>query len=155
MVHPTKPDRPRGARSFLALALTLLVLGGCKLIDQTTFAPSPSKSPSLLPATRGLDTRAPLLTVSQGTPIPAYRDLLRFAVQQARARDPNVQFDVLVAVPGGIDPAAQATAVGTTQKEAVALMEEIGRDGVPPTQIHLRAGADTTITQSQIRVYVR
>ena len=140
---------------LVMLGLSLLALGGCKLIDQTTFAPSPSENPSLLPATRGLDTRAPLVTVSQGTPIPAYRDLLRFAVQQARARDPNVQFDVLVAVPGAADPAAQAAAVGTIQTEAVALMQEIGRDGVPSTQIHLRAGADATITQPQIRVYVR
>jgi hypothetical protein len=145
-------------RLLAGCLLPLFITAGCKLIDQTTFAPSPSQNPALLPAPPPpppIDKRAPLITINQGTPIPAYRDLLRVAIEQARRRDPNVRFDVTVVVPNSSDPAAQAAAVASTQKEAVALMQQIGLDGVAPTNISLRAGVDASATQRQIRVYVR
>jgi hypothetical protein len=144
------------ARSGIAVLIAFLA--GCKLIDQTTFAPSPSKNPALLPqsATIGkIDPRTPLLSIASGTPVPAYRDVLRSAVRQATARDRNVHFDVLVAVPDSGGAAAQAEAVGKEQNEALALMHEIGSDGIPSDRIDLRAGVDPHIDQSQIRVYVR
>ncbi len=147
--------RAEGRPLAVMLCLALLALPGCRLIDQTTFAPSPSKNPALLPVAPPIDKRAALLTIDEGSPVLAYRDLLRFAVQQASRRDPNVQFDVLAVVPGTGDAAAQAAAVGTTQKEAVVVMQEIGRDGVSPERIHLRAGVAASITRPQIRVYVR
>jgi hypothetical protein len=148
----------RSSAARLGAAGMLFCLAGCKLIDQTTFAPSPSQNPALLPASPPpppLDPRAPLLTVAPGTPLADYRNLLRAALQQARSRDPNVQFDVTIALPGAADSAAQTAAFNQTQPEALAMMQEISRDGVAPGRIHLRAGAAAEITQPQIRVYVR
>ncbi|HEY6432820.1 MAG TPA: hypothetical protein VIZ17_12635 [Acetobacteraceae bacterium] len=160
---PRSPDEPRrpepGARSsfrhvplFLALGLTL---AGCKLIDQTTFAPSPSQNPAILPTAPRFDRRAALLSIDEGTPISSYRDLLRFAVQQARSRDPRVQFDVTIAIPGGTDAAAQTKAIAAGQPDAATVMQQIAQDGVSATDIQLRAGVDDAITRPQIRVYVR
>ena len=139
----------------------MMPLAGCKLIDQTTFAPSPSKNPALLPGAPAtseigkIDPRTPLLSIDAGTPVPAYGGVLRYAVAQARARDPNVRFDVLVAVPDTGDAAVQAAAVANVQPQASALMREIGSDGVAASRIDLRAGVDPHVSQPQIRVYVR
>jgi hypothetical protein len=146
------------AAARCCVAVLMLCLAGCKLIDQTTFAPSPSKNPALLPATPEvgkIDPRTPLLSVDAGTPVPAYGSVLRYAVAQAVARDPNVRFDVLVVVPDAGDAAAQAAAVAKAQNDATALMREIGSDGVAASRIDLRAGIDPHVGQSQIRVYVR
>jgi hypothetical protein len=137
---------------------TIMPLAGCKLIDQTTFAPSPSKNPAVLPAppTIGkIDARTPLLSLNAGTPVPQYSQVLRYAVGLARRRNPNVRFDVLMAVPETGDAAAQAAAVAKVQPQAVAVMHEIGSDGVAADHIDLRAGVDPHVNQSQIRVYVR
>ena len=142
------------AARYCAAVLTIC-LAGCKLIDQTTFAPSPSKNPALLPTTPKIDTRTPLLSIDAGTPVSAYGDVLRYAVGQAVRRDPNVRFDVLVVVPGTGDAAAQTAAVANAQGQAVALMHEIGSDGVAADRIDLRAGVDPHVNLSQIRVYVR
>lgn len=131
------------------------VLAGCKLIDQTTFAPSPSRNPTLLPTPPRLDRRVALLSIDEGTPIASYRDLLHFAVQQARARDPRVQFDVTIAIPSGADPAAEAKSIAAGQPDAAVVMQQIAQAGISPADIRLRAGVDGAITRPQIRVYVR
>jgi hypothetical protein len=149
----------RATAARCCVAVLTICLAGCKLIDQTTFAPSPSKNPALLPAPAPavgkIDPRTPLLSIDAGTPVPQYGQVLRYAVGLAKRRDPNVRFDVLVAVPDTGDAAAQTAAVTNAQGQAVALMREIGDDGVPVSHIDLRAGVDPHVTQSQIRVYVR
>jgi len=146
------------AAARCCVAVLMMCLAGCKLIDQTTFAPSPSKNPALLPAEAKvgkIDPRTPLLSIDAGTPVPAYGNVLRYAVGQAIGRDPTVRFDVLVVVPEARDAAAQAAAVAKAQDQATALMREIGSDGVAADRIDLRAGVDPNVDQSQIRVYVR
>jgi hypothetical protein len=139
-----------------SIALLIIGLSGCKLIDQTTFAPSPSKNPVLAsPAPSAapvVDTRVPLITINQGTPVSSYRNVLRSVVSAARARDPNVQFDITMVVPAA---GASLTAVTATRPEAAALMQEMAADGIPDSNIHLRAATDAHLTQRQIRVYVR
>jgi hypothetical protein len=141
------------ALPLLAL-VALLPLISCKLIDQTTFAPSPAKNPQLLPTqpppapARPIDQRVALLTIDQGTSPQQARPLLAYAVGQARSRDPNVQFDVVAVIPaaGDFDPA---------RAEAGAIMTAIVADGVRPDRVHLRAAIDPSLTRRQTRVYVR
>ena len=141
------------------IAVPLLGLAGCKLIDQTTFAPSPSTNPVLThpapasPAAQTrVDTRTPLLVIDQGTPVSAYGALLRGAAAAARRRDPNVQFDVTIVVPAQGDAVASVSAA---QPEAAAAMQEIAAAGIPASSLHLRAATDANLTHRQIRVYVR
>jgi hypothetical protein len=135
------------------LASALFTLASCKLIDQTTFAPSSSAKPSLLPKPSSppglpIDKRTALLVINPGTPPRQYEPFLRYAVSQARAHDPNVQFDVVAAIP---NPAAfdQGTA------DAAVVMRAIIAAGIPSTRVHLRAGVDPALSQRQTRLYVR
>ncbi len=145
-------------RRFL-IPLLLLGLCGCKLIDQTTFAPSPSKNPVVTPQAavqpapqNRVDPRTPLVIIDQGTPVPAYSGVLRSAVAAARQSDPNVNFDVTIVVPSTGDPAAS---VAAAQPETATLMQQIAGDGIPDANLHLRAATDPGLTHRQIRVYVR
>lgn len=147
------------ARSLLpSLTLLLVVLTGCKLIDQTTFAPSPSGNPDVvrrpaaspMPVAR-VDTRTPLAVIDQDTAVTSYTSVLHAAVQAARARDPDVNFDVTVVVPAQGNPAQALTQV---QSQATQVMHVITDAGIPDDRVHLRAAADPSLHVSQIRVYV-
>ena len=75
-----------------------LLLAGCKLIDQTTFAPSPEASPRPGRRAEG-DPRTPLVTIGYATPDPDYQEMLRYAVHAAETRAPGVQYDVIAMCP--------------------------------------------------------
>src|SRR5690242_5522890 len=91
--------------------LGCLALGGCKLIDQTTFAPAPEASPTM-PAAPVVDPRRPLVTVGYDTPDPHYQQMLEYAVRAAETRAPGVEYDVIAMLPAGGDVAlAQQDAV--------------------------------------------
>jgi hypothetical protein len=123
-----------------------LALGGCSLVDQTTFAPSPAeKTP---PAPPSVDPRTPLLAISYDTPNPSYQDMLQYAVRAAEARAPGVQYDVYAILPAGGD-AAQA------QSSAVEVMRAILAQGVPASRVHLGLRTEPAEAVRQVRVYVR
>ena len=88
--------------------LATLALVGCKLIDQTTFAPSPEATAAAAPAAPKSDPRVALLTIGYDTPNPNYQDVLRYAVREAETRAPGVQYDVIAMLPAGGDAAAGA-----------------------------------------------
>ncbi len=52
-----------------------LLLAGCKLIDQTTFAPSPEAAPTVGQMAK-VDARTALLTINYTEPNPSYQDVL-------------------------------------------------------------------------------
>ncbi|MGH3277072.1 MAG: hypothetical protein ACRDNZ_22435 [Streptosporangiaceae bacterium] len=135
--------------------LATSLLFGCKLIDQNTFAPSPSTNPALLPTPPTIDKRLPLLTIDHGTPVAQYQGLLHYAVEQAEHRDPSVAFDVLIVLPAAGTAESQASQVTESRTEATAVMQQIIAAGVPPDRVHLRAGLDHNVTRRQLRVYVR
>ena len=85
-----------GMRAMWLLAAGL-ALAGCKLVDQTTFAPSP-EAKTAKPAGPKADTRTPLITIDYAEPNPNYQDLLRYAVREAETRAPGVEYDVSATV---------------------------------------------------------
>jgi hypothetical protein len=125
-----------------------LFLAGCTLIDQRTFAPSPEAEPiPLIPmAPAKYDPRTPLVTIDFTTPSPNYKDLLRFAVRAAQARDGAVQFDV-VAVTPSLDVGAPP--------QAVEVMRTIVAERVPAARVHLGLRSEPGVSAVQVRVYVR
>lgn len=136
---------------FILILAAVAALAACDLMDQTTFAPSPSQNP-VFTRTPRVDPRAPLVTISQGTPVPAYSALLQGAVRAAQARDPNVQFDVTIVVPNNTEAAA---GVSAARPEALAAMQQIAAAGVPDDRINLRAATTDATQPRQIRIYVR
>src|SRR5665213_1785319 len=75
-----------------------LSLTGCKLIDQTTFAPAPEAVPAKVVVPK-IDQRAALVTIGYEQPDPQYQAMLSYAVHAAEARDGAVQYDVFAVVP--------------------------------------------------------
>ena len=131
-----------------ALILASLLLAGCTLIDQRTFAPSPEAEP--IPVVAGApvryDPRTPLISIDFASPSPNYRDLLRLAVRAAESRNGTVQFDVVAVTPALEDGAPP---------QAVEVMRAIVAERVPAARVHLGVRSDPAVTAVQVRVYVR
>jgi TPR repeat protein len=143
------------SRILSSLLLGGLLLAGCALVDQRTFAPAPeAKAQSTAPATAAppaavqVDPRAPLVTIEFGGPPPQYEELLRYAIRAADNRDRDVQYDVVAMLPKADD-------AERGQADAVAVMRSMMLAGVPAARIHLALRADPTLPARQVRVYVR
>jgi hypothetical protein len=129
----------------------MVLLGGCKLIDQTTFEPSPeakAAQPAASPAPPKADQRTALLTIGYATPDPDYRELLRYAIRVAETRAPGVDYDVIAILPAGDD-------ISAAQRRAADVMRSIVDQGVAPSRIHLGLRAAQAGGVEEVRVYVR
>jgi hypothetical protein len=146
-------------KRYAVLLATLTALTACKLLDQTTFAPSPEapakKVEAPPPPVSPPDKRTPLLTIGFATPDPNYTDLLAYAVQQAEARRPNVAFDVVSVVQASGDTVAQELAAGRGRDDAAQVMRAMLALGVPDTRIHLGTRTELGVTERLVRVYIR
>ena len=123
-----------------------LALSGCKLVDQTTFAPSPEAPPTAAPAAPKSDPRVALLTIGYDTPNPNYQDVLRYAVREAETRAPGVRYDVIAMLPAG--DVAQA------QGSAAEVMRAIMAQGVAESRIQLGLRTQPAGLKREVRVYV-
>jgi hypothetical protein len=124
-----------------------LALSGCKLVDQTTFAPSPDAPPTAAPAAPKSDPRVALLTIGYDTPNPNYQDVLRYAVREAETRAPGVKYDVIAMMPAGGD-------VAQAQGSAAEVMRAIMAQGVAESRIQLGLRTQPAGLKREVRVYV-
>lgn len=128
-----------------------LLLSGCKLLDQTTFAPTPEAKPPVAapaPQVPKVDPRTPLVVIDYAHPSPSYRNVLGFAIREAQKRDPRVQYDVVGMLPTGADGRAE-------QERAADVMRSIMAEGVLAERIHLGLRSAPAGSPQEIRVYVR
>jgi hypothetical protein len=134
----------------------LLLLSGCALVDQTTFAPEPDPKPAPPPAVKAAgptasgtsDARAPLLTIRYDVPAPDYGTVLPLAVHTAQQRRPGTGFDVVAVVASAAD-AAQG------QTDAAEVSRQIVRLGTPATRVHLALRIDPATSPRAVLVYPR
>lgn len=132
-----------------------LSVTGCKLIDQTTFAPAPEAAVAPAhPSVPRVDPRTPLVTIGFDHPDPQYQAMLGYAVHAAESRSTAVQYDVFAVVPAKGAPAAQAKAAGDAQQDALGVMKSIMTLGVPATRIHLGVRSDPGVDANEVRVYL-
>lgn len=133
--------------------LALVLLPGCKLIDQNTFNPAagavPVIPPAPLVAAAVPSGPPPLLVIRPGEPADA---AIRGAVAAARQRKPDVLFDVVAMVPDGPTGDDQAAAAST---EAGAVARIVSAQGVPSRQVRLLARPEAGLTNREVRIYVR
>lgn len=129
-----------------SVMLVALLLAGCKLIDQTTFAPSPEAKAETVTQPKA-DSRTPLITINFAESSPDYQGLLRFALNAAETRDPQVEYDVVAMLPGSSDAAAG-------QKHALEVMRAMIAQGVPASRIHLGLRTALAGGAPEVRVYV-
>ena len=124
-----------------------LLLAGCKLIDQTTFAPSPEETAAKQEAPK-VDPRTPLVTIGSTASDASYQDVLRYAVHAAESRVHGVQYDVIAMLPPDSDAAA-------AQHRAADVMRYIMTQGVPASRIRLGLRSAAAGGAQEVRVYVR
>ena len=130
-----------------SVMLAVMLLAGCKLIDQTTFAPSPEAKAQTAEFPKA-DARTPLVSINFAQPDPDYQGLLRYAVHAAAERDPSVAYDVVAMLPPNAD-------VGAQQKHGVEVMRAMVEQGVPAARIHLGLRSAAAGAEPEVRVYVR
>ena len=133
------------------LGLVCVALSGCKLIDQTTFAPAPEAKPPAQAqpaAPLRVDPRTPLAVIDFSTPEPEYHGPLSYAVRAAQARDRGVEFDVV-----GVTRSADDASIA--QSHAVDVMRTMMTERVPASQLHLGLQTDPATPANEVRVYVR
>lgn len=133
-------------------ALTALLLGGCTLIDQRTFNPEAGQPPVIAAAPAAAPAPAgppALLTVRFDQPAPI-EDSVRQAVALARARKPDVAFDVVSVVSAADDAAVRA---GSAEAARVARL--IIAQGVPAARVSLQARLDPAAAAREVRVFIR
>jgi hypothetical protein len=134
------------SRFLLAL---LLLLPGCKLVDQTTFNPQAGKRPVIAPppppppGPPAPDANA-LLTVHFPLVGDPAADVAK-AVAAARARKPDVDFDVV--------EVSAATPPADVGKDAAEVARMITAQGVPASRIKLAARPSPGAGR-EVRVYV-
>lgn len=129
---------------------------GCTLIDQKTFAPDPEPpTASQIASSSQPDRRVPLLMIRYDVPNPAYEEPLRTAIQAARQRNPNFEFDVVAVAPGAGGAPNAATAVLAARDDALDVMRTMIRLGIPAQSIRLAARTDAAVAVREVRVYVR
>ena len=131
------------------LLLSLLLLPGCKLIDQTTFDPQAGKRPAIVPPPApppvpAADPAA-LITVRYPQTADLRADVAK-AVAAARARKPDVAFEVVEIT--GAGPTAD------TGADAAEVARLITAQGVPASRVRL-AVRPMPGAAREVRVYVR
>lgn len=151
----------RCSPALLSLLLGLPLLAGCTLIDQRTFNPDAGKRPvstkaeTPAPPVPGLSGPPPLLRIPLG---PGAREdwagPLRTAVTAARARKPDVVFDVVAVVPATGTPQEQAAAVEDAEEPAGRVARAIIAAGVVSGRVQLQARPAPDATGREVRVFV-
>ena len=141
--------------SVLAVLLSMTLLGGCTLIDQRTFNPMAGAKPAPPLPPPGPAPAPPLVTIDFGRPNPDYTTALQQAVDQARSRKPDVQFDVVTVVPNTGTPENQVAAATALTADAREVARRIEANGVDDDHIHLLARAQIGVPTRRIEIYVR
>jgi hypothetical protein len=137
----------QGRMKATSVMLAVLLLAGCKLIDQTTFAPSPEAKAQAVERPRA-DPRTPLVTISFADPNPEYQGLLHYALHAAAERYPSLDYDVIAMLPPNAD-------VGAQQKHGLEVMRAMVTEGVAADRIHLGLRSAAAGADPEVRVYIR
>jgi len=142
-------------RLTLTLTLPLLLLAGCKLIDQRSFNPQAGLPPArpVLPALH-ISGPTPLVSISYTTADPPYADELANAVKRALAVKPNVLFSVQTLVPLTSSIEAQQAALSAATPTGREIGEAIIADGADQGQIELSVRTDPAVKVKEVRIFV-
>jgi hypothetical protein len=138
-----------------AFMLAAGTLAGCTLIDQNTFYPGAKDAPAIAEAPKpAVETPKPpgpppLVTISPGARPADYAVILGKAARDARARKPDVMFDVVEMEKPDAPP---DTIMGAG---AADVARELVANGVAPARIRLVARPDASAVAKEVRVYVR
>lgn len=164
MPHASRPKRSASSvPSWIAALCAVLAAGsaaGCKLIDQRTFdahantKPVPHVAPG--PVVAAVLPTPPLASVRFGAPPDSWQPGVADIVRLALARKPDALFRVQTVVPARGTPQAQAAALADAGRTGGRLVAEtIVSAGASSAQVEMTAMSDASVTQPEVRVYVK
>jgi len=135
-------------------AAALVLLDGCALVDQRTFAGTPEPpAPAQVAATPDA-ARTPLISIGFDRPDPHYQELLRYAVAQAMLRRPDVAFDVVAVLPKSDTQTQADDRLTQGQTDALAVASALRGQGIPADRVILGVRIDPAAKGREVRVYV-
>lgn len=138
----------------MGLLLGLVVLGGCRLIDQRTFESAPA-TPAAAQLARPDLPALPLLTVDASVSDGNWRASVAEAVLAAEARKPDVRFEVVTPIPTSASRKIQDLYSANGQTDGQAVAAALQSDGVPPDRIDIRFQGDPGAPAREVRLYAR
>jgi len=138
----------------MRLSLAALLLGGCTLIDQRTFSPTPP-APTATEIARAKAPVLPLVSIRMDQPGQNNRAVLADAVQAAQARKLDVTFDVFAMVPSQAPPAEQDRRAAEATNDARAIATELEAVGVMRDRLRLGLRGDPGTPPREVCIYVR
>ena len=124
----------------------LLLLAGCKLVDQRSFFP-PSK-PGAAELASVVSADAPVLSLRLGAMEPDWHPAIIQLVEATLARQPDATFEVVASIAPNADASAQSRA-------ARDIAEAITAQGVQPSRVRLALRTVSGAGMRDILVYVR
>ena len=140
------------------LLATLLLLGGCELVDQRTVARwlgGKAEAPSKAEIAGAALPALPLVTVRFDQPDMDYAPVLATAAEEALQRKAGAVFDVVTPVPTILPREEQDEFVRRGADDARAVAAALATAGVPPEQLRLGLRSDAGQPVREVRVYVR
>ena len=149
------PPATRRACLAAAAIAALIVLAGCKIIDQTTFGAKPvAPPPDFVAEALKPGSKLPLMTVRfDGTPFN-YDAQLKSVLELAQTRRPDAKYHVVTVVPASGDPEKDSRAIENGRYDVRRLEDAMTNDGIPGDDISTSARTEKGITAREIRIYV-
>jgi hypothetical protein len=143
---------------IIPLLLSVLLLGGCELVDQRTVSRwlgGHATAPEAAALSDADLPPLPLVTVRFDEPDADYTQALSDAAEAALARKPDAVFEVVTPVPTAAPQAEQDRFVRVGGTDAGQVADALATAGVPPEQIRLGVRGDPGNPPREVRVYVR
>jgi hypothetical protein len=134
--------------------MCVVLLGGCRLVDQRTFESAPT-APEAAAMTHTNLPPLPLIVVTPAIPDSDWRGPLAQAVEAARARKPDVTFEVVTPIPTSANRSVQDDFMRHGQDDQQVVDRELQADGVPPERITPRFQGDPGAPPREVRLYAR
>jgi hypothetical protein len=133
--------------------LALLLLAGCKLIDQRTFA-SPGAAPTSAQVAPAALPPLPLVTIRFDDPDVDFRPVLAQAIEAVQARKENADFEVVAVVPANAPPEVQDRFVRDGSADTSRVATTLAELGVDPARVHVGFREDAGSPPRQVLVFV-
>ncbi len=141
-------------RPFLPLAGLLLALGGCRMIDQRTFARAPV-GPDAAAQNRPVLPKLPVARLRPDDPQSDWRATLDAAVQSAIAHNPDARFELLTPIPTAAARDVQDRFASAGAAAAGVVAAALRQDGVDPAHITIGYQGDAGKPAPEVRLFVR
>jgi len=143
---------------IIPIALSLVLLAGCQLVDQRTVARwfgGSAAAPGQADIAAADLPALPLVTVRFDQPDADYTQVLSQAAEAALARKGSAVFDVVTPLPSAASRAVQDEFLRRGAEDATTVANALATAGVPPEQIRLSLRSDPGTPVREVRVYVR